>query len=118
MSQDKVEASQNIGPHPFYSIKGASSSVHGDVFNSANYTKHSYQVICSNISASTNLAFFIFGTNENSKNWQKLAGYLINSSRNSNGLLHFDVWNFKYVKCALIGDFDTARVSVIEKHNA
>ena len=51
-------------------------------------------------------------------NAQKVAGYLITSARNNNGILYFDCWNFNFAKCCAIGTFGGATITVIEKHNA
>ncbi len=114
----KLETSKNIGPHPFYSLNGVTSPTHSAGQGVGDYTKHSYQVICSNVGVSANIAFYIFGKNELASKWQKIAGYVINNSHNNNGFLYFDCWNFNYSKCCAIGTFDGAEITVIEKHNA
>ncbi len=114
----RIETSENIGPNPFRSIEGATSPTHGPTVETGNYTKHGYQVACSNLGSSTNLAFYIFAKNELNNKWQKIAGYAISNTRNNNGILYFDCWNFKYAKAAVIGTFDGASITVIEKHNA
>jgi hypothetical protein len=114
----RVETSENIGPNPFHSVKGAVAPAHGPVVKSQNYTKHSYQLICSGVGPSTDVAFIIYATNDQSTKWQSIANYTINASRNSNGVLYFDCWNFKYCKASVIGAFGGATISVIEKHNA
>tara|TARA_Y100001938_G_scaffold149483_1_gene236463 strand:- start:1186 stop:1536 length:351 start_codon:yes stop_codon:yes gene_type:complete len=114
----KLETSKNIGPHPFYSINGATTPTHSRTQDVGNFTKHSYQVICDNVGASAEISFYIFGKNELTSKWQKVAGYLITSARNNNGILYFDCWNFNFAKCCAIGTFGGATITVIEKHNA
>jgi len=116
----KTESSKNDGPHALVSISGATSGTHSKPFDTRNYTKHSYQVNCSNIGASTDLAFYIYARNDsnNPPKWQKIAAYRITNSINNNGILYFDCWNFVLAKCAVVGTFDGASISVVEKHNA
>ena len=127
-----VEVSKNIGPHQEKYIDAVTTTQEGEVFHSADYTIHSYQVILGNspVSGSTNILFEILCTNDDGNkdgshpndatNYQPIASYTIDSSTNTNGIMYSDVWNFKYAKCKItVNNIGNAlNVSVIEKHNA
>ena len=115
----RVEASESIGLEPYKSIDNASIPTFGKIFSSSNYTKHSYQVSASSLSAASEINFLIFATNDEKRNWHIIANYVItNSNHNRNGILHFDTWNFAYTMCSVNGVFGGAKISVVEKHNA
>jgi hypothetical protein len=87
------------------------------------YTKHGYQVVPEAIQANTNIAFIIWATNDENKNWVKIAQYNIQGAgkggRNKSGVLYHDMWNYKYSRCSLLGDFTGGEnFRVLEKHNA
>jgi|TARA_B100001559_G_scaffold102025_1_gene85741 hypothetical protein len=113
----RVEASENIGPEPIRSLDGIVIPTQTSTILVENFTKHAYQVICNGVNAGTDAAFFIYGSNLKGR-WIKIANYQINNGRNKDGILHFDTWNFKYAKCRIMGTFNGANFSVIEKHNA
>ena len=122
----RVELSQNIGPRCIESISNAASGpVEGAPFETSRYTLHGYQLITDGIALNTNVAFKILGTNDELQNWQVIAQYDIKGEtaplgpRNADGVLYFDLWNFKYAKCLIEGNFvGLENFSVIEKHNA
>ena len=124
----RVEVSQSIGPQVIKSINGATSgSESGTVFWTETYTVHSYQLISSGISGTTNLSFKIYATNDDgglegknndsATNWQVIAEYTIDQSTNETGIMYSDIWNFKYAKCEISGTYGGANITVIEKHN-
>lgn len=121
----RVEVSQNTGPPVATSIKNARKASEGEVFDTETYKLHSYQVVTDEIRPNTNIAFKILATNDISFGWQTIAQYNIkgaavsNGPINEDGILYFDVWNYKYAKCILQGAFTGYEsFRVLEKHNA
>ena len=118
----RVEVSQSIGPHVVKSLSGVSSvATHtSTAFLTETYTVHSYQVVLSfSAVAPTDITFKIYATNDDDKNYQTIASYIIDAADNSDGIMYSDIWNFKYAKCEVtIGNIGSVgSVSVIEKHN-
>ena len=79
------------------------------------YTRHSYQVITSQLPASGH--FRVLVSNQKGENaiFSTIADYEISSTNNAEGLLYCDTWNFLQARAELTG-VAGGRFTVIENH--
>ena len=122
----KVEVSENQGVPVLESLSGVRQPEYSAPRNLSDYTKHGYQVVTTSIQAGTDVAFIVYATNDEEQNWFIVArynirgsGHLVTGAVNKSGILYYDTWNYKYVRCALLGAFTGGEnFKVLEKHNA
>ena len=67
----RLQVSQNIGPHPVVSLDQVRQPIHGPVFKTEDFSRHSYQVIPAGLMPKSDIAFKILGSNApmNSTTW-------------------------------------------------